>query len=172
MEDNRSHKVAFVAHCLLNQNAKVSGLAHHPAMIDEVVELLRLSDVGIVQMPCPEFVHFGLGRPLGNDTREQYDIPQYREACAVLSDRITSDIKEYTTNGCTAVCILGVEGSPSCSVSACPSRQGQIRSSGVFMESLIAKLGSSNLSIPVIGIPESGDLGKTLAEIGRICATP
>ena len=34
-------RVAFIAHCLLNQNAKVEGGAKRPAMWEPVIELLQ-----------------------------------------------------------------------------------------------------------------------------------
>ena len=36
-----SRKVAFIAHCLLNQNAKVEGGAKRPGMWEPVIDLLR-----------------------------------------------------------------------------------------------------------------------------------
>ena len=47
-------RVALIAHCLLNQNAKVEGGALRPAVWEPVIELLRERGYVIRQMPCPE----------------------------------------------------------------------------------------------------------------------
>ena len=47
-------RVAFLAHCLLNQNAKVEGGAKTPAVWAPVLQLLREHGWTIRQMPCPE----------------------------------------------------------------------------------------------------------------------
>ena len=55
-------RVAFLAHCLLNQNAKVDEGAKTPAMWTPVVELLRERGWTIRQMPCPELAYGGARR--------------------------------------------------------------------------------------------------------------
>lgn len=139
-------------------------------MVEPIVDLLKQLDIGIVQLPCPEMAHFGLGRPIGEDTREQYDVLQYRETCSSLADRLVSEASDYLRNGYEVACILGVEGSPSCSVHSAPTRSGTIPGSGIFFEILVEKLRGANLGIPVIGVPEIGDLSATLAEIQQYCS--
>jgi len=46
-------RVAFIAHCLLNQNAKVEGGALRPAVWEPVLDTLREHGYAIRQMPCP-----------------------------------------------------------------------------------------------------------------------
>lgn len=75
VEDKRSKKVALVAHCLLNQNAKVNGFAFFPAMIIEIIELLKKHNYGILQLPCPETIYAGLHRWWY--VRDQYDNPGF-----------------------------------------------------------------------------------------------
>ena len=43
-----------LAHCILNANAKVAGIAQTPGAIPVIVEGLLRDGVGIVQLPCPE----------------------------------------------------------------------------------------------------------------------
>jgi len=45
--------VAFVAHCLLNQNSKVGDGAHCAGVYSPVVDVLREKGWRIEQMPCP-----------------------------------------------------------------------------------------------------------------------
>jgi hypothetical protein len=60
--DARGVRVLLVAHCALNQNARVAGAAVRPAALAELVAGLFARDVGIAQMPCPEVCAFGLDR--------------------------------------------------------------------------------------------------------------
>lgn len=62
VQDVRSGKVVLVAHCILNQNSRVLGLAQHPAVVSEIVDTLTKHNIGIIQMPCPEISFTGLKR--------------------------------------------------------------------------------------------------------------
>ncbi len=66
--DRRSKRVILVAHCLLNQNAKLDACAHYPGAMKEVAQLLVASGVGIVQLPCPELAYLGLDRQVAPGT--------------------------------------------------------------------------------------------------------
>ena len=59
-QDGRSKKVVFLAHCFLNQNSISDGTAVYPAACQAVVRFFLDSDVGIVQMPCPELCCLGI----------------------------------------------------------------------------------------------------------------
>ena len=54
--------MVFIAHCFLNQNSISDGTAVYPAAFKEMSEILLNADIGIVQMPCPEFCCLGLDR--------------------------------------------------------------------------------------------------------------
>jgi len=73
VKDERSMKVVFISHCLLNQNSKVFGLSTKETIkaANKVINLLLKKNIGIVQMPCPEFIYLGLLRP--PQTKDQYD---------------------------------------------------------------------------------------------------
>ena len=73
VEDKRGKKVAFVANCILNQNAKVNGFAFFPDLIFEMIEILHKHNFGLVQFPCPETSYAGMRRWWY--VREQYDTP-------------------------------------------------------------------------------------------------
>jgi predicted secreted protein len=175
VKDHRSRRIVGVAHCLLNQNAKVAGLASHPGVFTPLVPLLQESGVGIIQLPCPERVHLGPARPLGTDTVEQYDTPQYRAVCAELARGAVAELKAYRDAGYEIPCVLGVEGSPSCSVSRVPRLVATDRSElhpgrGLFAQALVVELRAAALPLPLLGIPESpetGDLTAALSELRR-----
>lgn len=168
--DRRNRKIAFVAHCLLNQNAKVVGVASWPAMVSPVIDILSQANVGIVQMPCPEVEHLGVSRPTGEDTKEQYDTPEYRACCRRLAEQIVYHAQQYVNAGCQIVCVLGVEGSPSCSVRTVPTRNGPADGSGVFFEVLLTELEKADVEIPVIGIPEAAEMSEALAQIRNVAS--
>lgn len=113
MEDKRAKKVAVVAHCLLNQNAKVNGFAFFPAMIKPIIEVLNSKDYGILQLPCPETTFAGLRRWWY--VREQYDTPGYRAHCRRILQSVVDQISEYQKEGFKVV-VIGLDGSPSCGV--------------------------------------------------------
>ena len=176
MSDSRSRKIAFLAHCLLNQNAKVAGLATHPGVFAPLMPLLLHAGVGIVQLPCPEFLHLGPSRPVGTDTFEQYDTPEYRTTCSEIARRAAAEISSYHDAGYRVLCVVGVEGSPSCSVSRVPRLVGHNRCEfrpgmGIFVQEFDRQLKATRLNPPFLGIPESqeaGDLPSALIELRRL----
>ncbi|MEM3011260.1 MAG: hypothetical protein QXE76_05565 [Candidatus Bathyarchaeia archaeon] len=137
--DNRSGKIVLLAHCILNQNARVQGLAYYEGMISEVVNVLQKHGVGIIQMPCPETTYAGLRRP--PLTKEQYDTPMYRRHCTRIAYSLASQIQEYLKNGFKVLALLGVEGSPTCDITT-----------GILMEELKGLLEKRNVSVPMRNI--------------------
>ena len=113
-QDKRSRKIVVVAHCILNQNSRVLGIAYYAGMINEIVDVLRKYEVGVIQMPCPELTHAGLLR--GSQTKEQYDTPVFRRHCRRIASGVADQIEEYLKNGFKVLAILGVDGSPTCGV--------------------------------------------------------
>lgn len=112
--DRRSHRVAFVAHCWLNLNTRFPGGGSHPGAVPSVVEVLRESGVGIVQMPCPEFKCFGLekyryGAPDPASIRRCFR----KVASAVVEDLVAYRELEFEVAG-----LIGMDPSPSCGVSS------------------------------------------------------
>ncbi|MBN1425450.1 hypothetical protein JXA88_12930 [Candidatus Fermentibacteria bacterium] len=170
--DARGRRIAFVAHCLLNQNAKVPGLAGYPGVFQPLCTPLTRHGIGIVQMRCPEMDHLGPGRPLGTDTIDQYDTPAYRDLCRRLAGAVATEAAVYHAAGYRVLFALGVEGSPSCSVSNAPVLEAGCRilrpGRGLFMEALAAAFAAAGLQVPFIGIPEvpeSGELDEALSSL-------
>lgn len=78
-----SRKVAFVANCLLNQNAKVCQGARYRGVVSPVVAALRSRGYLLQQLPCPELAFAGVRRWWA--VYEQYDTPVYRAHCRRLA---------------------------------------------------------------------------------------
>jgi predicted secreted protein len=140
-EDERSRKIALVAHCLLNQNSRAKGLAKRSSITKEIIEFLIHKEISIIQMPCPELAYAGVSRM--PQTKEQYDNARFRRYCRRIAEEIANQMQEYANCGVQLKIILGVEGSPSCGVN---------KISGIFMEELRFKLDAHEISAPFYGI--------------------
>jgi predicted secreted protein len=147
----RSRRLVLVAHCVLNANSKVEGLAPH-AGVHPIVDRLTREGWGLIQMPCPEMTAMGLAR--WAQTREQYDTPFFREHCERLADDVTRQVREYLDRGYEVPVLIGWEGSPSCGIAetssgswggtfddetAVPSSR-RVEGSGLFVEALRDRL--------------------------------
>ena len=150
--------VAFVAHCLLNQNSKVGDGAHCAGVYSPVIDTLRDKGWRIEQMPCPELAFTGLNRFWA--VREQLDTPAYRRHCARLAEAVAAAIAVRVTRG-EDVVLVGVEGSPSMGVtitSSDPQRGGRpewpdgtaehISGEGIFVEEIRTALARRGINYP------------------------
>ena len=150
--------MAFLAHCLLNQNAKVDEGAKTPAIWAPVVELLRERGYTIRQMPCPELAFGGARRFWG--VREQFDTPLYRRHCRRLATLVASVMEPHVAAGDDVV-LIGVDSSPTMGVDFTPSaphwggRPDRVEDDstlvpgdGIFLDELKAELGERGLPIP------------------------
>ena len=102
--------VAFVAHCLLNQNSKVRDGAHCAGVYSPIVDVLRAKGWRVEQMPCPELAFAGLNRFWA--VREQYDTVAFRRHCQRLATAVAGAIAARAEQG-EEIVLVGVEGSPS-----------------------------------------------------------
>jgi predicted secreted protein len=155
--------VAFVAHCLLNQNSKTYGGAHCPGIYSPLVDVLRNEGWRIEQMPCPELAFAGLNRFWA--VREQYDTAAFRRHCKRIASTVAAMVEVHVKKGSDVV-LVGIEGSPSmgvCITSSDPSRGGLPEwpdgspelapGEGVYMEELRAELAARGIADPrIIGV--------------------
>jgi uncharacterized protein YbbK (DUF523 family) len=120
--------VVFVAHCLLDENARYLGGAFHAGAVPELIELLQRG-VGVVQMPCPEQRAWGgllkpwMLRAYGLRDSRLYRLrgPLFRVfvahtrlRCRLLARRTARDIEDFHRAGVRVLGVVGVGGSPSC----------------------------------------------------------
>src|SRR5439155_13374035 len=150
--------VAFVAHCLLNQNAKVDGGARTAGVYSPLVEELRAHGWRIEQMPCPELAFTGLNRFWA--VKEQLDTTAYRRHCRRIAVAVAGAIELHVKRG-DEVILVGIEGSPSMGVhvtSSDPERGGRPEwpegtselspGTGIFLEELTAELAERGVPMP------------------------
>ncbi|MGL5068987.1 MAG: CD3072 family TudS-related putative desulfidase [Sarcina sp.] len=131
----RSKKIVIVSHCVLNQNTVVNGLARAKGGF-KITEKLLNEGVGIVQLPCPEFKFLGLKRK--GQSKEEYNIKEYRELCKNLFIPVLEDIKEYIANGYEVKKIIGINQSPTCSITG---------TRGIFMEEIFRMLQMESIEL-------------------------
>jgi predicted secreted protein len=169
MEQYVPRKVALLANCLLNQNAKVCEGARYPGMVSPVVEALRSRGYLLVQLPCPELAFAGARRWWA--VYEQYDTPVYRAHCRRLAQAIAPRIEGHLRQG-DEVILIGLDGSPSSGVrfsSSQPDWGGRpnrptddweiIPRRGIWIEELEAELARRGLP-PVPATGWALDMGR------------
>jgi len=148
----RNRRVVFLAHCLLNSNAKVDGLSLYPGVLKSAVESYINDGIGIIQLPCPEITYGGLKR--WGQCRDQYDHPKFRKHCREILEPYVDQMAEYLKCGYNIEGIVGIDRSPNCGVNltCCGYTGGEIfseekikenisnfqevKGSGIFMEEL------------------------------------
>jgi predicted secreted protein len=153
-------RVALIAHCLLNQNAKVEEGALRPARWEPVIDLLRARGYLIRQMPCPELAFAGARRFWAS--REQYDTIGFRRHCRRLASLVAAVIAQHAEAGDDVV-VIGIDSSPSLGVdftSSAPHWAGRpaigdgeydasyVRGDGIFIDELRAALAERGLPMP------------------------
>jgi predicted secreted protein len=162
-DDQRSKKVLLVAHCVLNQNAKLDACAYYPGVIREVSKVLIDSDVGILQMPCPELLCLGLDRQVATGTQPTVEEEDTRIASRLAEDQgqvvlheivdgLVYQIQEYHKNGFVLTGLVGMNGSPSCGVESTWADDEEKQGPGEFIRMLGEKLEQKGFAIPMKGI--------------------
>jgi len=179
-------RVAFVAHCLVNQNAKVSEFAKCAGVVAPLVERLRANGYEIQQLPCPEMSYLGVVRWW--QSREQYDTPGYRRHCRALA-RTVVDVAAAHMKHDYDVVIIGLDGSPSSGVrltstktswggrpeGAVSGGSDRIQGMGVWMTELKNEFESRGLAFPrATGIAmdaQDFDMEASMREMDEFLAT-
>ncbi len=139
---DRSKRVIFVSHCVLNQNTVVCPLARAKGGYRDVVQEIMESGIGIHQLPCPEYRHLGLQRePM---SKAEYDTVEFRTLCKSISQDTINIMKEYLDNGYEVVGLIGINESPSCSIRV---------TEGILMEELLDIAKKEQISLNTIDVP-------------------
>jgi predicted secreted protein len=137
--DERSKKVMFIAHCLINENTRYMGGAFCRGINKEIIDILNHTDCGIVQMICPERLAWG---GIYKKSLYQYHgkakkkfifnisalfMPLFmfilNRKMKWIAQYTAEEIQDYITNGMEIEGIIGIKGSPACGVTACPDLQ-------------------------------------------------
>lgn len=150
----RSKKVIFVSHCLLNQNARAIGTEKYPGAVKDVTDMLAEAGIGIIQLPCPQLEFNGGGINRKQTSKNSYDNKSYRTFCKNLSTDILKTIQKYLQNDYKVLGIIGVELSSTCGVHQVDNNNGKKASpgKGILIEELEEIMHKKNFQVPIIGI--------------------
>jgi predicted secreted protein len=140
---HRKKKIILTSHCILNQNAVIRGWERAEGAFNSIVRIFLDYNIGILQLPCPEFIYLGEERP--PKTKEEYDKKDYRLHCKQLAIPILEELKEYMKNDYHVVGLIGIEGSPSCDI---------LGKRGIFMEEFMGLLEEESIHLKAFEIPE------------------
>ncbi len=158
LDDARKRKVVFLAHCFMNINPRFpQGCAFAGANVP-VVDTLLKHDLGIIQMPCPEFLCLGL-------EKERYgEIPasELRECFRDIATGVVDQIQAYLKLGYEISGIIGMNPSPSCGVEVSKGKgtmlgldrdTSEVEEPGVFIEEMMSLARERGLQdLPFFGI--------------------
>ena len=146
----RSKKILFVSHCILNQNVKAKGTERAPGAIKELLELFSEAEIGLVQLPCPELELSGLDRAA--KAKEFYDTNGFRKICKKYAVIVMKQAQGYLKSGYSVLGILGVEFSPTCAVYQITNGSKRTPGKGIFIEELEAEMRKKRFQVPIIGV--------------------
>lgn len=157
---DRSKKVIFMSHCILNQNTVVCPLARAKGGYREIIGKIMDEGIGIHQLPCPEYRYLGLKRePM---SKEQYDTKNFRDLCNGIAEDFIKIMKEYLENDYEIVGLIGINNSPTCSI-----KGGQ----GILMEEILDMVKKENIYLNLIDVPgdyiDGKDNSKFIQELGE-----
>ena len=161
--DARSKRILLVAHCLLNQNAKLDRCAFYPGAIREAAQLILDFGAGIVQMPCPETLCLGLDRqadPAAHPSVEAEDTriamcmqeSTARQKMQQMVADLLYQVEEYRKHSFALLGVVGINGSPTCAVERTWNADALQEGPGVFIELLQAALAERGISLPMRGM--------------------
>jgi len=154
-----------VAHCLLNQNARAEGLVKGwPALVWDLMKLVKNHRVGLEQLPCPELITYGCSREPA--TKDDYDKPEFRKRCCELSKEVVRQAKFFKKAGHRVLGLVGAAGSPTCGVGETHRAhlRQRIEEPGIFIEEL-----KKILEIPMVDF-DFRNVEKSLERVEKLLA--
>ena len=178
-EDERSKRVVLIAHCILNQNAKIDRCAHYPGIMREVAQVCVDSGVGLLQMPCPELLYLGLDRQVDAKVSRTIEFEDTRVAarmaeeggqrlCRELARGLVHQIEEYQKNGFEIVGVVGINGSPTCGVETGWSNGREVTSPGIFVRILVEECGRKGITLATRGV-KAAEPQAAIAAVRELC---
>ena len=177
LNDKRKRKIVFLAHCFLNMNTRFPEGADFEGANVPLMEILLKNGLGIVQMPCPEFLCLGLNKT-GWATRPAEEL---RACFRKVAEGVVDQIQEYLKLGYKIVAIIGMNPSPSCGVEVTKGKgtmlglnqdTSEVKGYGVFIEELQGLIKERGCPpIPMFGVrrtlPGEGGLEEKMREVEK-----
>ncbi len=148
----RSKKIIFATHCLLNQNARAQTVAKCPGAVKEFLAFCLVNNYGIVPIDCPQLMFEPLRRK--PQTKEYYDNLITRKVSREVAQKVIKQIKLYQKNKYRIEGVYGVEGSPTCGAVRTHIRNQQgkpisVKAPGIFFEELEKALRRQRLKVKI-----------------------
>ncbi|MDA8135278.1 MAG: hypothetical protein M0T82_11685 [Desulfobacteraceae bacterium] len=184
----RKKQIILLAHCILNVNSKVYGLAGYKSSLKDLVGFLMDQDTAMIQLPCPELEILGLKR--WGHVKDQLDYPFFRVSCRSLLDPMIRQIRMYREDGYVLRGVIGIDGSPCCGVRrTCRSsawsgdfldkeetwekirQMHWAKEPGIFMEMFQSMLREASLSLPFFAVDETDSTETLPALIKELAAS-
>ncbi|MEM2122488.1 MAG: hypothetical protein QXE79_02515 [Candidatus Bathyarchaeia archaeon] len=162
INDGRSGRVIVLAHCILNTNSICRGPITPrlwPGTINPILEKIMEYSIGIYQLPCPEFIVYGLDRPATN--KEALESSGFRGKCREIAESVSRQLREYAAKDYKLIALVGLRGSPSCSPGL------KCHEKGVFFEELEEALKAYNLKLPVIDF-ERTEINECIKNLEKV----
>lgn len=158
LDDARKRKVVFLTHCFLNINTRFpQGCAFAGASIP-VIDTLLKHDLGIIQMPCPEFLCLGLEKELYGEIPAS----ELRECFRNIATGVVDQVQAYLELGYEIAGIIGMNPSPSCGVEVSKGKgtmlgldrdTSEVKEPGVFIEEMMSLAEQRGLQdLPFFGV--------------------
>ncbi len=111
---NRGKKIVVLAHCILNQNSVVLSCGKNMSDFLPFVKDCLEKNIGILQLPCPEFQLYGLKR--WGHVKDQFEHQGFTSKSYEILASIVSQIIDYLDNGYEILKVYGIKCSPSCGI--------------------------------------------------------
>lgn len=156
--DKRKRRVVFLAHCFLNINTRFPEGSAFAGANTPLIQTLLQKEVGIIQMPCPEFVCLGLEKELAGELPES----EIRACFRKQAESVVDQIQQYLNFGYEIPGIIGMNPSPSCGVEVSKGKgkflgldedTSEKEGPGVFIEELQNAAQQRGLGqLPIFGI--------------------
>lgn len=156
--DKRKRRVVFLAHCFLNINTRFPEGSAFAGANTPLIQTLLQKEVGIIQMPCPEFQCLGLEKELAGELSESEIRACYRKQ----AESVVNQIQQYLDFGYQIAGIIGMNPSPSCGVEVSKGKgkflglnedTSEKEGPGVFIEELQNTAQQRGLGqLPIFGI--------------------
>lgn len=180
----RSKRLLLISHCLLNANSKVEGIEPYEGAFKPLILPLIEAGFGLIQLPCPELRHSGMGR--WGQVKSQYNTPFFRNHCKALLEPFVLEVLEYQRCGYEVCGCIGVDGSPTCGVrrtcegdwrgeidesfclKSCMNSLHDVNEAGVMIETFQELLEQHGISLPFWAINEKSpheDVAQLLKEL-------
>lgn len=148
--------VLALSHCLLNKSTRWwqnnKSIERNRGLATQLIEFVSRLNVGIIQLPCPEFTFCGNPRP--PKTKDEYEmLPGFTEHCNKLARLMAEQIKMLVTMSegprIEILAVIGVKRSPSCAVNSAIRRicgNKHVEEEGIFIGLLRREMLRRNLN--------------------------